>query len=95
MRGWKPRLKKWGTLPKTTSLATGGTTANVSHLHDSDGVCSVYLSVFGQLLPKGGHAPLQVLPLSGVLRVHVCLGCLVSPGCLLTQPHEEEREIQH
>ena len=87
------RITKWGRLPPRP-LATGGTTSNVSYLHDSDGVCSVYLSVFGQLLPEGGHTPLQVFPLSGILRVHVCLCCLVSAGRLLTQPHREQSELQ-
>ena len=55
-----------------------------SHLHDTNIVHTMYLSVLGQLLPQCSHTVLQVLPLTGVLCMHVRLSSLVRLGALQT-----------
>ncbi len=62
-----------------------------SHLHDPDIVCPVYLRVFAQFLPEGGHAPLKVLSLSSILGVHVRLCSMLSLGSLRKEDVESRR----
>ena len=53
-----------------------------AYLHNPDGVSTMDLTILAELLPERGHTPLQVFPLPGIFRVHICLCSMVSTSSL-------------